>query len=348
MTTEELSTRRSGSDNTLKGVAITVVLINHYLIMNVTANSAGFANAWIAVFFILSGYGIFHSLERRFSESINKNNLLLFFYHRLIRIFPLLWIAWLIELAVRGNNVSFWVPLGIHGSDHYWFIPALLQCYLLSPLIFLSMKTRPVITFVVVTILLVITNYLILNDHLHQSMITLSNFINADWRGGYFVYILMFTAGMALPAILRKTTSKPKKTRHIYNVWFWVFFFSITLGMVFLKQAATNSLLQPWLFNLTPLFPIALLCLYALAFPVRSRCFEYLGKLSYALYLFHMSYYHLISDKGDFPKNSLSELLWFLLFLPFFIYMCQYFDRLGNRINTKLKNASLAEKIYRK
>ena len=50
--------------NTLRGIGILVVLVNHYLTLNITGDNRGFAQLWIAVFFIVSGYGINYSLSR--------------------------------------------------------------------------------------------------------------------------------------------------------------------------------------------------------------------------------------------------------------------------------------------
>ena len=75
--------------NTLKGIAITSVLINHYLNNYVQGDSSGFANLWISVFFILSGYGLFHSFSQHKIESFTKKNLKTFYINRFLRIFPL-------------------------------------------------------------------------------------------------------------------------------------------------------------------------------------------------------------------------------------------------------------------
>ena len=124
--------------DTLKGLSILVVLVNHYLNLNTVVDSGGFGNAWIAVFFFLSGYGIFHSLDRY--KQLSSREVISFYYRRISRIFPLLWIAWLLEFIVRGGNLSFFILTGIHATGHYWFVPAILHCYLTAPLISIILK----------------------------------------------------------------------------------------------------------------------------------------------------------------------------------------------------------------
>jgi peptidoglycan/LPS O-acetylase OafA/YrhL len=52
--------------NSLKGFAILIVLANHFLNQYVDPNNfSGLANATLSIFFIVSGYGIAHSLEQR-------------------------------------------------------------------------------------------------------------------------------------------------------------------------------------------------------------------------------------------------------------------------------------------
>jgi peptidoglycan/LPS O-acetylase OafA/YrhL len=167
--------------NTLKGIAISAVLINHYLNLNISGDSTGFANAWIAIFFFLSGYGLFHSLTRH--NLYNAREWFLFYYQRIVRVFPLLWIAWFIDLIVRRGNISLWTPTGIHASGHYWFIPALLQCYLVSPVIYLAIKKRPIISLFTLLGILISVNYFLLGHQAPAFITKIAKFIHANWRG---------------------------------------------------------------------------------------------------------------------------------------------------------------------
>jgi peptidoglycan/LPS O-acetylase OafA/YrhL len=164
----------TNTTNTLKGIAISAVLMNHYLNLNVSRDYVGFGNLWISVFFILSGYGLSRSLDRRFETTIYSKELFLFYYERFIRIFPLLWLAWFIELIVKGGHLSPWILSGIHAKGHYWFIPALLQCYILSPWIYLGIRKKPFIFVAILITAFVTVNFLLLNNHIDHVIINLN------------------------------------------------------------------------------------------------------------------------------------------------------------------------------
>ena len=87
------------STNTLKGIAITAVLINHYLNRNLSGDYFGFATQWLSLFFMLSGYGIYLSLEKFSIENgkLTIKNILSFYFLRIVRIFPLFIMAYILQ-----------------------------------------------------------------------------------------------------------------------------------------------------------------------------------------------------------------------------------------------------------
>ncbi len=326
-------TKTIKTTNTLKGIAISTVVINHYLNLNVRGDSTGFANAWIAIFFFLSGYGLYYSLtQHNFHNSFNEY--ILFYYKRIVRIFPLLWLAWLIELLIRKGNISFWIPTGIHASEHYWFIPAILQCYLVAPVIYLAIKKRPIISISILMILIVLINYFL---YFRYSILLtkIANFINARWRWVYFLNILVFAYGMLFAFFNKNITTK--KGGFIHYCIFWILILLITILMVFLKVYSHNKYIIEIAFQIAPIVMILLLCVWALNFLIANAIFEYLGRISYSIYLFHMSYYLLISNIGSFTENSIKELITTVAFFPIFIFACEYFEKMGNYFNRKLR-----------
>ena len=82
----------------LKGIAILVVVSAHFA-SNFEEDFyirwlTEYAIAVIAIFFVLSGYGIFQSLERRFAAGGSTARILLrFAFDRAVRIYPLYWLA---------------------------------------------------------------------------------------------------------------------------------------------------------------------------------------------------------------------------------------------------------------
>lgn len=214
--------------NTLKGIAISVVLINHYMNLNISGDNRGYANLWISIFFILSGYGLFQSLSYRFGgNSYNAKALFSFYFQRFIRIFPLLWIAWFFELIIRRGDLSFWIPAGIHGSGHYWFIPALLQCYIISPVIYRAIKKSPIISLVILIAAFVSINFLFLSSHVPSVITKLADFTRSKWRGLYFLNIVIFAFGLFIPVLLRTLRTRGLERYAIGSkIIFWLVVFS--------------------------------------------------------------------------------------------------------------------------
>ena len=115
--------------NYIKGIAILAVLINHYLNKYTSINSMDYASSILCFFFILGGYGLFYSLEKRFKNSekdYSFKKIGSFYLDRFLRIIPLYILAIiLISLLSLFEDPKIIFPI-------YWFINAILICYLFS------------------------------------------------------------------------------------------------------------------------------------------------------------------------------------------------------------------------
>ena len=325
--------------DTLKGVAISAVLMNHYMNLNISADWSGFAYQWVSVFFLLSGYGLFYSFEKRFHETITVKKLFTYYYGRLVRIFPLLWIAWFIQFIISRGDISYWIPLGINASGHYWFIPALLQCYLLSPLLYWSMKKNVTLTATLILIVFIVTNILFIGGYVPHIFMRLAKITNSKWMEMYFFHIIIFTGGLLIPTFL--SAKKPADTvakQEFHSASFWVFTLFIIAVFALLKYFSQISPFFRRELFILPLIMIIMLSGYALRYSIHNSLFKLLGRMSYSLYLFHMSYYLLVSNLGGFPENSLTELLVVAVLFPVFIFLCRHIEQYGNFFAKRLKS----------
>src|SRR4030043_665709 len=117
----ETTSTRALTDS-LKGIGILIVIANHKL-NTITPLYVGYGNAVLSVFFILSGYGIYHSLQKRGGLSFYEPvKILSFFKRKFARIISLYAIAVLL--------------IGKEFGGGFWFINAILFCYLLTPTIY--------------------------------------------------------------------------------------------------------------------------------------------------------------------------------------------------------------------
>jgi len=159
--------------NALKGLAIITVLVAHYA----SRYDYDFYSRWmtdyateaIAIFFVLSGFGIFYSLERRFSSGESTGRILLgFAYARFVRIYPLYWLSmatiplfymplpeYYDQMYHSGlYSVLIWLGFPLIRNNELWFITAILQCYWLAPLLYYGLKRLGLARFAILTAVL--------------------------------------------------------------------------------------------------------------------------------------------------------------------------------------------------
>lgn len=306
MTADNFDTTRT--TNTLKGIAIFTVLINHYLNLNTLKDSSGFASAWISIFFIMSGYGVYHSLSIRSSGDAGLKKIWGSFYRdRAIRIFPLLWIAWIIQLAINKGGMSGWTIIGIHAQGHYWFISAILECYAIAPLLYYGTKKSKWTMIAGVSIAVAAINFWIRLGYPSQWLTTAMRFPHIPYRTVYLLNIVLFLFGMIMPYMFSHAHAFHRRW---HTLLFWVSGIAILCFMLVLKFLVLNDLL----FRLAPIPIIALFCVFALQYQMHNSFCEYLGRLSYPIYLFHISFYILMGRITHFTKNSLITLMVYIAF----------------------------------
>jgi len=314
------------------------VLINHYLNLNISGDWAGFAYQWVSIFFLLSGYGLFHSLESRFRKKITVKKVLLYYYERVIRIFPLLWVAWFIQFIISRGDISYWIPLGINASGHFWFIPALLQCYFLSPFLYWSIKKNVTLSVALILVIFIAINFVLIGGYAPHVFIRLAKITNSNWMEMYFFHIIVFTGGLLIPSFMRK--EKPADSiikQKFHSASFWAFTVLIVFFFTFLKHYSHISPFFRREFFLISLIMIIMLCGYALRYSIQNSFFKFLGRISYSLYLFHISFYLLVNNLGGFPENSLNEFLLSAILFPVFVYLCRHIEQYGNSFAGRLK-----------
>jgi len=317
--------------NTLKGIAISMVLTNHYLNLNMSGDFGGFADSFIHIFFILSGYGLHHSLYRRFSKQNNiLKSLLIFYYERIVRIFPLLWIALFVEKMIRGGTISPWTLIGVYGPGHYWFIPALLHCYFLSPLIYFSFRKKTAVPAAVFILIVVLLNLLIRGGHVPAKVIIILYYNIFFWKEIIFLDVAFFIIGFLVPFYIK---SEDREYNPIFNeILFWIFLILILSFTIVLKILSNIDPSFEIYFRYAPLPFAALLCIYGIHISIYNSFFRFLGKMSYSLYLFHISLYLLINRIGKFHRNSIEELTYLIVVFPLFLYICTKLEKLGGWI----------------
>lgn len=315
----------------LKGFAIVSVLINHYINNYLSKAFIGYANGIIALFFILSGYGIFYSLSKY--DKINTQAIFQYFYKRLVRIYPLYWISLLLIIFATHKLFQFKTILAIplfQAPDIYWFITSLIQCYLIAPFLFLFIKKFGSTKYLSLIFFLMIFDYIVYL------------YIGIPYSRELFVYrylflghIFLFALGMSMPLIIAKHQSQ------LNDKLFVLFFFFFFVILVYYTRKE-NMLFNNSAIHLAPLFitVIFIFCLYAIATnpplflkgPVIA-----MGTYSYSLYLFHPVFYKSLAKLGIIKHGSLQSIILTLFLFPTFLLACLISETLINKVLLKLQ-----------
>jgi peptidoglycan/LPS O-acetylase OafA/YrhL len=183
----------------LKGIAIAAVVINHYINDFLPGEFGGYASGIIAVFFVLSGYGIYFSFEKNASSRLTARQLLGFFVNRAIRIYPLYWTSLTLSAITLQTPYSLGVIMGnpfVKAPGIYWFISAIIQCYLVSPILYALMKRAGIKRYLAMVSIATLSVYFL-------QVTVLNNFPRTfAYRSFPFAHILLFASGLSMPQLV--------------------------------------------------------------------------------------------------------------------------------------------------
>lgn len=305
--------------NYLKGFSILAVCINHFS-NGFTANAfEGYANGFIAIFFFLSGYGIFHSCLKQ-EEKPFFRFLLFFFRKRLLRIYPIYW-AWYIMAKFPDGIIGFFA-LNFYQPNSPWFVPAIMQCYLMAPFLFLlTSRLTLKYSFSIVFSLFLATNIILLTAGFTPERAI-------EFRGLFFLHVFLFYLGCVL--------AKIEKKREWPNA---CFFLALFLVLFLINETASQAFLhfpqKVPLFGLLLSFSIFFLCLSLFStniFLPMPNIMNFIGRHSYSIFLFHgLSFKTLLMLGLIHHKNTgLFGFLVWLATLPLFILIFAVFETTVN------------------
>ena len=327
----------------LRGVAISTVVINHFLNEYVTHSMGGYANGMMSLFFILSGYGIYFSLAREIDNYSLQHVIGAFWKRRVLRIYPLFWIYYILH---RGFNIKVMPFLGLDFIRPVipWFIPAIIQCYLIAPVLFLLLKKGGIRLYTVI----LVAGFIILNGLLRFIIgyPPVPSIAYHGYNGLFFSHVFLFGAGLIIAHL---ASTAPKKLSHVSV-------FLITLLFIFFLHETTpqttfhfrGSLLVLEIFFLV----FSTLCVYAIvnsdSYLPFSRFFQGLGIYSYSIYLFHRYYFDGLEASGILKRYDVSPMVIVvcILLLPLFLAGITCFEEIINRFAHGNFNVKEAAKNY--
>jgi peptidoglycan/LPS O-acetylase OafA/YrhL len=338
-------TKKSGSvsrqkTDYLRGVAILTVVLNHFLNEYATHSMGGYANGMMSVFFILSGYGIYYSLSREIGNYSLKHMIGAFWKRRILRIYPLFWIYYIVQ---HGFNIKVLPFLGLDFIRPVipWFVPAILQCYIVAPVLFLLMKKCGIKIYAILMVIVFIAlNFILLFLIGYPSVPSIAYH---GYNGLFFSHVLLFGTGLI---IARLSSAEPKRLSQLsvcFIAVLFIFFLHETTPQTNIHFSGSIIILEAFF------LVFSALCVYSLvnsdSYLPFSRFFQGLGIYSYSIYLFHCYYFNGLEASGILKKYDLSlvGILICILLLPLFLAGITYFEEIVNRIvnrNFDLKEAT--------
>ncbi|MCL4472963.1 MAG: acyltransferase [Actinobacteria bacterium] len=327
----------------IKGIALFVVLFAHYTQHYHTDFYLGWISivprGVIALFFVLSGYAIYCSLERRLRDGASTRLIARFYLDRALRIYPLYWLALLItpfffpgeyrqlhELSWQ-TAVTYLGGQSLDTTGIFWFVPAIIQCYLAAPFIYLLLRklgpARYLLASAVIIALLIPPSM--------QSVLRGATF---SWGVPYYLdlilgNLILFSMGLAIKPLLSLYGGRLNSFTACLVSW-------TVLEVSLFGIRYTESGFQDYTVPVSLVFILACFCacLFSIALnPDRlflQKALTRVGRHSYPVYLLHMAFFGLLATLGIVSAGSFTGDIIAFLLLPLFILLCAGTDSIFN------------------
>ncbi len=316
----------------LRGVAVIGVIVYHFYVLLglMHLSSFPYVHAFgllgVPLFFIISGYLIYKSIDRNIDKRGEKKGLINYFLHRLFRILPAYYFNLFVVLIIAAlmldskllystaflkqilSNLTF-TSYFIHKSSGfgfngaYWTLNIEMLWYLVAPLLFLFAKQ----TKVLVTLAMLSLIYL---WGLEQGL--LDSFFGLDKAAKYYE-LELFYLSTQLPGQINYFIAGILIYKYAISPQFlqakYIFIFVMALFVLYVGingyYGITSSFLIVQLFTL---LVAALLFILLYATKIKGFFFlEWIGKISYSLYLWHMPILFVMKKTSIFTYLSLSS-----------------------------------------
>ena len=305
----------------LRFIAVTLVMIDHWL---GEANQLPLGYFGVNLFFVLSGFLITRILITSKQQDLrlergHGHSLKAFYIRRSLRIFPIYYITILILAAVNFQSVrmSFWwlitytqnIWIVVHQTwlgaiDHLWSLAVEEQYYIFFPfLVFLVPNRylfRMLFGLIGLSILLRVALFATKASWMAQ-FVLMPTCLDAFGMGGVLAYLMV--------------NKREQFTRLVTNNWLLLLSFVVYVLNLYLMRVLTGSPDHPTrnlATDVTDRFVTSLFCMFLIGRAVvgfgqpvkwllENQVSNYLGKISYGLYLFHNLIYNYYHTQPTYP-----------------------------------------------
>ena len=352
----------------LRGLAVTPVIVYHfYILFDFMGDSSFqylhlFGQIGVSLFFVISGFLIYRSVEHSFSTKHKKEALTYYTLHRLFRILPayyvnLIFVVILFVFLGEGN-LSYLFSLGfiknlithltfssyflyqdtgfgINGA--YWTLHIEMLWYIFVPILFIYLRHNLWLIFLFCLSIL----YLLSID-----LGWITSLFHLNPKASNYTLILYFFSfqlpGQLIYFIMGIAIYKSKISIRLPLI-FKLFAFILILLLFIYFSTLKNDFLESFILRNSVLLACSTL-LFILFYHVKIRWMqpiEWLGKISYSLYLWHMPILYVMHKLKILSFLSLySTLVLFIAILLSISSLSYYFiEEGGFKLRKKMENS---------
>jgi peptidoglycan/LPS O-acetylase OafA/YrhL len=300
--------------DSLRGIAALMVVIFHFFVspnvkyltnLDFFKKITNVGHHGVSLFFVLSGFVITRIL---INDRANNNFFSNFYWKRILRIFPLyytylIFSYYLVPLFFNENITDFRLQLPYYlyyqnlfevikfdyiGPGHYWTLMIEEHFYMFWPLFIYFVKPNNLIKYIVFYFLIILlVKYFMLSNGFEINHFTLTR-----------VDQLMFGA---ILSILEFKGFFYKKKALICFFLIGISLIPISLSIsylskqyIYIQDITKNSLLGLLFFSILGIFIIVELK-YKSSINMIGKIFQYLGKISFGVYIWHMLVLHILN-----------------------------------------------------
>jgi peptidoglycan/LPS O-acetylase OafA/YrhL len=250
-----------------------------------------------------------------------------------VRIFPLYWLALLVtplfmpdyfelkEWSLKTIGIFLGLPF-IKAPGIFWFVTAIIQCYLLAPFLYFLLSKLKAARFTVFNISAMTISVMLTLAYIYgsQHYVHFPNLEVLIYRDIFFEHISLFSLGMLAAMLLSEYGDKLVNRAGLAGSL-------LLFGLMFVINSDQNTLFKYSQVVLAPFFVTgaAAACLFTVvvAPPLPfGRVLSLVGGYSYPLYLFHRAFYAFLNHVGIIHDQSLTSIFYTLALLPLFLACC--------------------------
>ena len=299
----------------LKGIAIVIFMFYHFrvLAMGDPAEGGSYGRAAVGLFFLISGFGLNHSLARRLGTGQPLVSALLIFWRdRAVRVYPQYWMAAALTFLVYGLAYAWWQWLGV--DSPYWFISQVLQCYLAAPLLYaVSRSGRTAVRWLPLAVFAGVNAWAY---GLHGEVSAQGVPGQLAYQRMLLTHVVLFYLGM----LWAQREAGPKRGGAMTGLLLAAGFAALMVACTRPAGAALSVVSALGFLAASFVMFAGFLRLDGL-FP-GCRLLAFLGTYSLSIYLFEPFYYFALYRLRLLEVHSWTNVPWFLGALPLFVGVC--------------------------